>query len=633
MKKKLPEIVVISVIWLFALMAVGAEQPGTEQSSQRPRQRGPRLQADPVALARIAQLGGQDISVHDPSTIVKCKDEYWIFYTGGGCPSYHSKDLITWKPGPQAITTVPDWLSEVVLPRGGRVGAPGGNTGDRPQRVPGFWAPDIIHLKDKYLLYFSYSAFGVNTSGIALATNPTLDPDDPEYKWTEQGLVVTSDRGKDYNAIDPAVILDQDGKLWMTFGSFWSGIQLIQLDPETGKRMPDTPMRTLATYDSIEAPFIYHHDGYYYLFLNWGMCCRGANSTYNMRVGRNKEITGPYLDKNGVDMRERGGTLLLETDGPFIGPGHPGIIKVDGVYWLGMHFYNGAQGGRSQYALRPLEWEDDGWPVVVTPPVESTESTKQVVVSEPKEITVTKDITYRKGDSNAWKLDLALPVDAGDHLRPALVIVHGGGWASGSKSVDVYQKMMVDYARKGYVTINVEYRLTGEAPFPACIEDVKCAVRWLRAHADEYRVDPERIGAYGHSAGAHLALMLAMVPRSAGLEGDGGWDEYSSRVNVAAAGSPPTELGRDVPMAKTEWWPIGYISADQPPMFLIQGGNDNIVRPSLTEDFVEKMKAVGANIEYLRIDGVGHGVAYAEKLEITDPAIETFFAKHLKAAP
>jgi acetyl esterase/lipase len=248
------------------------------------------------------------------------------------------------------------------------------------------------------------------------------------------------------------------------------------------------------------------------------------------------------------------------------------------------------------------------------------------------EISVTKDIAYRAGGSKAWRLDLAMPADSGDELRPALIIVHGGAWRSGSKEVDVFQKMMTDYAKKGYVTINVEYRLTGEAPFPACIEDVKCAVRWLRAHAAEHRVDPDRIGAYGHSAGAHLAMMLAMVPKSAGLEGDGGWDEHSSIVNVAAAGSPPTELGRDTPMAKTEWWPIGYISADHPPLFLIQGGDDGIVRPELTEDFVEKMKAKGAEVEYLKIDGAGHGVAYSERLEATDPAIEAFFAKHLKPA-
>ena len=268
--------------------------------------------------------------------------------------------------------------------------------------------------------------------------------------------------------------------------------------------------------------------------------------------------------------------------------------------------------------------------------VESAQSSKvdaqedSATESKASNIKVVRDIAYREGDSKAWRLDLAMPTTKTDELRPALVIVHGGGWRGGAKEVDVYQKMMTDYAKKGYVTINVEYRLTGEAPFPACIEDVKCAVRWLRAHAEKYQVDPDRIGAYGHSAGAHLALMLAVAPKSAGLEGDGGWDDYSSRVNVAAAGSPPTELGRDVPMAKTEWWPIGYTSGDHPPLFLIQGGQDRIVRPELTEDFVEKMKAAGADIEYLKIEGDGHGVAYAESLDVTDPAIEVFFAKHLK---
>ncbi len=245
-------------------------------------------------------------------------------------------------------------------------------------------------------------------------------------------------------------------------------------------------------------------------------------------------------------------------------------------------------------------------------------------------IKITRDIAYREGDSRAWRLDLAMPAEESAEPRPALVIVHGGGWRGGSRTVDVFQKMMTDYARKGYVTVNIDYRLTGEAPFPACIEDVKCAVRWLRAHADEYGVDPERIGAYGHSAGAHLALMLAMAPASAGLEGDGGWDGHSSRVNAVVGGSPPTELGRDVPMAKKEWWPIGYISGDHPPIFLVQGSADRIVRAELTEDFLEKMKAEGADIEYLRIEGGNHGVAYDEALEVTDPAIEAFLAKHLK---
>lgn len=255
------------------------------------------------------------------------------------------------------------------------------------------------------------------------------------------------------------------------------------------------------------------------------------------------------------------------------------------------------------------------------------EPVNRVIDTDHKTITVTKDIRYKEGGSDAWKLDLAMPANFGSGLRPALVIVHGGGWRAGSKSVDVYQKMMVDYAQQGYVTININYRLLAEAEFPACIEDVKTAVRWLRAHADRYQVDPDRIGAYGHSAGAHLALMLAMAPESAGLEGEG-WNEYSSMVNVAGAGSPPTELGRDTPMAKEEWWPIGYIADDHPPLFLIQGNEDQIVRAELTKDFVEKMKDAGADIKYMELEG-GHGVAYNEQLDVTEPALEEFFAKHL----
>jgi len=250
--------------------------------------------------------------------------------------------------------------------------------------------------------------------------------------------------------------------------------------------------------------------------------------------------------------------------------------------------------------------------------------------SDFKTITVTKDIPYREGESDAWKLDLAMPANFGSELRPALAIIHGGGWAFGSKSVDVYQKMMVAYAQRGYVTINVEYRLTGEAKFPACIEDVKCAIRWLRAHAEALQVDPDRIGSYGHSAGAHLSMMLAMVSDTASLEGDGGWDEYSSMVNVAGAGSPPTELGREVPMANPIWWPIGYIGADHPPMFLIQGTEDPIVLPERTRDFVEKMKSAGnTNLEYLEMEG-DHGIAYNGQLDVTDPALEKFFDKYLK---
>lgn len=300
--------------------------------------------------ARQAELGSRGVRLHDPSTIVKCKDEYWIFYTGRDVRSYRSKDLLKWEAGPVVFSNAPAWVAETVpANRSGR----------------DFWAPDVIQVGDRYLLYYSVSSFGKNTSAIGLVTNPTLDPDDPKYQWTDQGVVITSSPRDDFNAIDPALFQDANGSLWMPFGSFWGGIKMIQLDPQTGKRIaPDSPVYGLAHYDSIEAPFIYRHDGKYYLFVNWGFCCRGTNSTYEIRVGRSDKVTGPYRDREGKDLLLGGGMQLLGTEDVFIGPGHAGILKEDDKFWFGFHFYNAAQRGSSTYAIRPLRWDQDGWPVV-----------------------------------------------------------------------------------------------------------------------------------------------------------------------------------------------------------------------------------------------------------------------------
>ncbi len=305
--------------------------------------------ADPQEILR--QLGNRGVGVHDPSTIVKCKDDYWVFYTGANTPSYHSKDLITWERGPQANATPPAWVRQAVpLNRGND-----------------FWAPDIIKSGDKYLLFFAVSSFGKNTSAIGVATNPTLDPTDPAYQWSDGGIVVQSQESDDFNALDPAAFLDKtDGKLWLSFGSFWSGIKLIELNPASGSRIaPSSPMYSLAHWDAIEAPYIYQHDGHYYLFVSLGMCCRGINSTYHTRVGRSDKVTGPYLDKDGKDLLLGGGTTVVDTEGPFIGPGHAGIIEVDGKSWFSCHFYDGTtRAGTSRLAIRPLTWSADGWPVV-----------------------------------------------------------------------------------------------------------------------------------------------------------------------------------------------------------------------------------------------------------------------------
>jgi len=347
----------ICVVLLASIVVLRAQlTPATSPQPSSPASRPttpppPPGPANPADERLLAELGKRPNRVHDPSTIVHAKDGYWLFYTGRGVRSLHSRDLITWEAGPPVFAVRPAWtLTAVPENRGG-------DQGD-------YWAPDIIELNGRYLLYYSVSTFGKRVSAIGLATNTTLDPFDAAYKWVDQGPVIQSTTADNFNTIDPAVTVDAQGRLWLAFGSFWSGIKLIQLDPATGKRLaPDSPIHALAHFKSIEASFIYFHDGYYYLFVNWGTCCRGVDSTYEIRIGRSREITGPYRDKAGVDLREDGGSPFLSTEGPFIGPGHAGILHEGGRYWLSLHYYDGTQRGMSNLAIRPLQWDADGWPV------------------------------------------------------------------------------------------------------------------------------------------------------------------------------------------------------------------------------------------------------------------------------
>jgi arabinan endo-1,5-alpha-L-arabinosidase len=309
----------------------------------------------------LEQSASRGVVTRDPSSIVKCKDEYWVFHTGRGIPTFRSKDLVKWERGPAVFQTAPEWIAKTVP----------------ENRNMSYWAPDIIKVGDRYLLYYSVSSMGKMTSAIGLATNPTLDPNDPAYKWTDQGIVVQTQEGQAgdaYNAIDPALFQDRDGSLWMTFGSYWTGLKLIQLDPQTGKRIaPNSKLHSLAYNESIEAAHLCRHDDYYYLFLNWGSCCLGPKSTYNIRVGRSKTITGPYTDKKGVDLMKSGGSLFLATtNGPLIGPGHAGTLTADGKTWFTSCFEgNLRMDGKATLAIMPLRWTADGWPEATVHDVES----------------------------------------------------------------------------------------------------------------------------------------------------------------------------------------------------------------------------------------------------------------------
>jgi arabinan endo-1,5-alpha-L-arabinosidase len=332
---------------VFATMSAGLLALSIAANAQ-PEPAKPDSQKSVGALP-LEQSASRGIVTRDPSSIVECKGEYWVFYTGRGVPSYHSKDLVKWERGPAVFKTAPEWIAKVVP----------------ENRRMSYWAPDIIKVGDRYLLYYSVSSFGKMTSAIGLATNPTLGPDDPACRWTDQGYVVRTQEGDGCNAIDPSVFQDSDGSLWLTFGSYWSGIKLIQLDPKTGKRIaPDSKMHSLAYNDSIEASYLCRHDDYYYLFVNWGSCCQGPKSTYNIRIGRSKTITGPYLDKAGVDLMNKGGSVFLATtNGPLIGPGHAGTLSAQGKSWFTSDFEGDLRmDGRATLAIMPLRWNADGWP-------------------------------------------------------------------------------------------------------------------------------------------------------------------------------------------------------------------------------------------------------------------------------
>jgi hypothetical protein len=302
-----------------------------------------------VLMADSALRGS--LGIHDPSAVIECEGLYYVFGTGQGIISKFSADGVYWVTGPSVFANPPSWTTSAVS----------GFTGD-------FWAPDISYFNGQYHLHYAVSTFGSNISAIGLATNPTLNPNDPNYLWTDQGAVIQSTNTSSYNCIDPSVTFDASSNLWMSFGSFWTGIKLVQLNATTGKLSTTNQMLySLATDDAasgdpIEGSYLYRYSNYYYLFVNWGTCCDGIQSTYNIRVGRSTNITGPFLDQNGVNMLSSGGTLFLQTTGKYIAPGQVGIINENGAMYFGYHYLDADADGAPTFDLEPLSWTSDGWP-------------------------------------------------------------------------------------------------------------------------------------------------------------------------------------------------------------------------------------------------------------------------------
>jgi arabinan endo-1,5-alpha-L-arabinosidase len=302
----------------------------------------------PSRTGSAAVLAGDTVWMHDPSRVVACGGKYFIYYSGDNLPMRYSEDFINWKRGKDVLPKLPSWIREAVPKNTGKF----------------VWAPDVIYLNQRYYLFYSFSTFGSKVSATGLLTSPTLDPESKEYQWTDRGLVLASNDSSDFNAIDPAPILDAGGNLWLAIGSWNSGgIKLVRLDNSTGK--PVTEPVTLAAGQATgpEAPYIHYHDGYYYLFENEGNCCQGMNSTYRIMVGRSTNISGPYLDKDGRDLARGGGTLFLGTDGIEIGPGHVGVFQAGGIDRFTFHYYDSRTNGIPTLGMKTLVWGTDGWPM------------------------------------------------------------------------------------------------------------------------------------------------------------------------------------------------------------------------------------------------------------------------------
>lgn len=303
----------------------------------------------PTPVPRTSDLSGALENVHDPA-VIEAHGRYYLYSTGGGIQWRSSLNRVEWEYREDVLGGVPRWAEDRT-------------NGD-------LWAPDVAYFNGRYHLYYSASTFGSGRSAIGLATTPVLSPDSAGYGWTDRGRVIESSNPDPYNAIDPNVLMDEQDRVWLAFGS-WdeTGIRMRRLNPETG--MPSRQDKTIyslanrprADENAIEAPYIIRRNDLYYLFVSFDDCCQGIGSDYNIRVGRSASVTGPYVDKDGMPMTEGGGTIVLEGWSRWKGPGHNAVLQNDGDRFLFYHAYSVAEEGTPFLQISPLEWEG-GWPFV-----------------------------------------------------------------------------------------------------------------------------------------------------------------------------------------------------------------------------------------------------------------------------
>ncbi|CAN7421027.1 family 43 glycosylhydrolase [Pseudoduganella sp. LjRoot289] len=291
-----------------------------------------------AAYAMPGVVGGAT-RVHDPFMLRDAGGTYWLYGTNNTLAS--STDRSTFTNAGSALNPIPAWTATYT--KGGTL-----------------WAPQVVYMNNKYYQYYSASTNGSQTSAIGLATATTPN----STTWADQGIVISSTPSQPYNAIDPSVLKDQSGNWWMSFGSWWNGLYMMQLDPATGKQSTtNTALYQLAKRgNGLEGSFLYYYNGYYYLFASVNVCCSGVGSTYHTIVGRSSAITGPYVDRGGVNMVNGGGTILVSAHANVNGPGGESLLTdTDGPVMV-YHYYDGNNNGAETLGINKVGFTADGWP-------------------------------------------------------------------------------------------------------------------------------------------------------------------------------------------------------------------------------------------------------------------------------
>lgn len=302
--------------------------------------------ANSAAQDTLNPLKG-DIRVHDP-VMIKQGDTYYVFHTGKGVSVKTSKDKINWKRVGSVfhLNALPAW-----------------HKNDIPEQDGSLWAPDIYYYKGKYYLYYSVSAWMNFNSGIGLATNTTLDSTSPAYRWVDEGMIINyKNGGEGVNVIDPNLFIDKEGRGWLLYGSYKAGLRMAEINPTTGKLKSDPPELITITKSLGEGVFVIRGEGYYYIFASRGICCKGMQSTYQIVVGRSKDIRGPYLNKEGKSWVDNNYTLFLAGDSTEPGRGHNGFFTEGDTTFIVYHAYTRAANGTSLLNIKPLFIDKDGWP-------------------------------------------------------------------------------------------------------------------------------------------------------------------------------------------------------------------------------------------------------------------------------